>query len=279
MAPHRIMRSMRDGTRRVVPALTFHLPGPRILANSVPKAGTHLLSHLLSLLPRTQDAHIHVAIGEFVRPDGAVDERGIAGRLRSLHNGQYATAHLPAEPAVVRAIETQRPAVLLMFRDPRDIAVSYLHYVGGRPQHELHRRFVEEYPDDDARLMALIRGFEANERGPALPSMASRLDAYAAWLGRDYVLPCRFEALVGPRGGGDADLQRRSVAEIAAFIERPLADDAVRRVAEQVFNPGTHTFRRGVIGDWRNHFTAAHRREFDRLVGDRLQRLGYDEGP
>lgn len=35
-------------------------------------------------------------------------------------------------------------------------------------------------------------------------------------------------------------------------------------------------YRKGVAGDWRNHFTADHKRHFKQLYGDIVEQLGYD---
>ena len=39
----------------------------------------------------------------------------------------------------------------------------------------------------------------------------------------------------------------------------------------------TSHYRKGVAGDWRNHFTQAHVDEFKTRYGDLLVRLGYEQ--
>ncbi|MGH2703243.1 MAG: sulfotransferase domain-containing protein, partial [Actinomycetota bacterium] len=48
------------------------------------------------------------------------------------------------------------------------------------------------------------------------------------------------------------------------------------RVAQRSWSQGTATFRRGQIGDWRNHFNEDHKEAFKKMAGDTLIRLGYE---
>jgi len=42
---------------------------------------------------------------------------------------------------------------------------------------------------------------------------------------------------------------------------------------------GSATLRRGVIGDWQNHFTDEHRVAFTEVAGRQLVELGYEADP
>lgn len=80
----------------------------------------------------------------------------------------------------------------------------------------------------------------------------------------------------------------QELAKLFAFLGVDGAPETVARVVEETrFQAmrkksgqraganGNGFFRRGEVGDWRNHFSAADVRLFDELAGDLLKELGY----
>ena len=272
--------------RVVVPAYraaaraNVFLPGPRVFANSFPKGGTHLLSSLLGHLPRMMYSGVHRAAGDFLAPGAAVDEgmdmRALRRALRSVNGGQFMTGHFPHTPGLCRELDDLGYASVVIMRDPRDILVSSQFYVQRMRDHDLHRRFTESLETTDDRLMALITGFSADEYGRGQASIGDRLERFMGWWTAPGVLTVRFEDLVGPAGGGHADVQQRTVAEVARHAGRPLTPQSVARVAEAVWSSKSSTFRSGVAGGWREHFGAEHVAAFKRVAGHHLVRLGYE---
>ncbi|WP_446348093.1 sulfotransferase domain-containing protein [Coleofasciculus sp. F4-SAH-05] len=49
-------------------------------------------------------------------------------------------------------------------------------------------------------------------------------------------------------------------------------------MAKNVFYKKSRTFRKGTIGDWRNHFTNEHKQAFKDVCGDILIKMGYADG-
>src|SRR5256885_15665980 len=96
------------------------------------------------------------------------------------------------------------------------------------------------------------------------------------WLDDPGTLVCRFEDLVGPEGGGSHERQLSEIHRVASCVERPLADDDAKRVADAMYSRTGLTFRKGQVGDWRNHFNDEHQQEFDRVARRHLAALGYD---
>jgi hypothetical protein len=253
-------------------------PPPRVLANSLPKSGTHLVTALLDRLPDMRYSGHHLTAYDVTR-NGTTDWTALRRRLASVRTGQYVSAHLPAWPELFEMLGELGYRCLFAVRDPRDAAVSDMHYIMRFPQHPLHDR-LRAMPSDDERLTAVITGMGGERAGlPLLESMPERLDAYLGWLGAPATRPVRFERLVGSRGGGDAGTQHREIAEIAQHVGRPLTPAQVAEVAAAVWSPGSSTFRRGAIGDWVEHFTDEHRALVARLAGRQLAALGYEVDP
>ena len=271
--------SLRLGARAVAV-----YPPPRVVANSIPKAGTHLLASALSRFPRMMSSGIHHALNEFSVSVGIGPERipdldwaALERALRRVRNGQFLTAHFPAAPGLADLLGELGYAHVLMVRDPRDIVVSHTFYVTGLARHFLHRRYTQALRDPDARLMASIKGFAADEWGPGQESIGARLDKYLPWLDDVACHVSRFEDLVGERGGGSATRQREALVALASHVGREVDEVRVTRVVRAAAAGRTATFRKGAIGDWRNHFGDQHRDAFKQVAGRQLIRLGYEE--
>lgn len=275
---------------RLYAGMRVDLRPPRVFANSLPKAGTHLLTALLSALPQMMHSGRHVRLDEYPARDrvergetqpkawGAdpIDWSAVAGDLSKVRNGQYATGHFPHSPDAARVLRGLDFRTLVLHRDPRDMAVSDVFYVLSKPEHPQHRRFAQVYPTDHARLLLSITGCPGDEHGAAVPSAGERLRAYQPWLEDPAVLGCRFEDLVGPRGGGDGERQLQQVMLIGAFLDRELTEEQAEQVAALAWRPKSRTFRKGAIGDWVNHFTDEHKAVFKQVAGEPLIALGYE---
>ena len=261
---------------------------PRVLVNSYPKAGTHLVTQLLDDLPQMRFTGWHIVPDDFTAGGGrppsagempALDWERVTTVLRRIKPGQYLTAHFSAYPRFLELLQQLEYRTVFVYRDPRDLAVSMAMYVARLSRHEHHRRY-SMMDSDAARLLATIIGFEpsAHERG--LRPIGEQLRNYLGWLGAtDDVLCCRFEELVGARGGGTDQAQVSAIRDIAAHVGRPLAKPEATEIAARAWSSGSVTFRRGVAGDWANRFDAHHAAAFAAQGGeDLLREYGYESG-
>lgn len=263
--------------------LVVGLPGPRILANSPPKAGTHVLSTLLGRMPQVMFSGRHYNLNDFLLDgrgagDGpAFDWAQVGKRYGRVRPGQFATGHFPADPEFQRVLGDLGMRSIVIFRDPRDMVVSQAFYIRSLKRHRLHEMYAG-FPTVSAAIDAAIAGVPSGPHGLGHPSMADRMESYVGWTDADGVLTVRFEDLVGEAGGGSRAAQLKAVSDIANHIERPLEDSQLERICDQVFAPSSATFRKGQIGDWRNHLTPEQVEIFRARSGDHLIRLGYESG-
>jgi hypothetical protein len=259
------------------------LPPPRVFANSMPKAGTHLLMATLSAFPRMMFSGVHHALTDFSEgfdglppEDHEVDWARVGATLDRLRNGQYMTGHFPHSRRLEDLLQSAGYRSIVILRDPRDTVVSQSFYLTSRRRHPQYRRYSERLTSMDERLITSIQGVPADSVGPAVPSVGRRVARYAAWLDAPETLVVRYETLVGSAGGGSDDAQCSELERIAAHIHRPLSSAELRRLAARIRSPRSATFRKGEIGDWRNHFGEHHREAFKRQAGELLVRLGYE---
>lgn len=244
-------------------------PLRRVLANSVPKAGTHLLQRCLLALPGLVDGHGHVDISQ--------EPADILARLAGLPPGGVATGHLVHEAPYVDVVAAAGVAHVLIVRDPRDVVVSYAEYAARAEHHYLHAHF--RALDPAARLMAVIEGVPGDVAWDrvALRDIGAAFRQFTGWRARPDLLLVRFEDLVGAAGGGDARRQARAIAAIATHVGLGCLDDAaLAHALRATFDPTSPTFRRGGIGEWRERFSPAHVAAVRRLAADVLSDLGYE---
>lgn len=261
---------------------------PRVFVTSLPKAGSHLATAVLDQLPAMRFSGLHLVPDDFPLPEAASSrdrpepERPIdLGRLRrmleSARPGQYVRAHFPPIPALLTLLEELDYRTVFVYRDPRDVAVSFAFYVTDLKRHHLHQRYTNEFKTDAERILASITGFPRDSAGNGLVPLLALAQEYRAWLSAPGVLSSRFEDLVGERGGGSREAQLAAIERIASHVDRPLTERELDAVARRAWSSGSVTFRKGAIGDWTNHFVAAHREAFRGLGSRLLVEYGYED--
>ncbi|MBA3717978.1 MAG: sulfotransferase domain-containing protein [Actinobacteria bacterium] len=238
---------------------------PKVLCVSLPKAGTHLVERAVCLHPR-----LHRRILPTLNPEN-VGPEGLGGVLRKLRAGQVVLAHLPFEAEYPELLHRERVKALFVVRDPRDIAVSLAHYIAGRRDHPLHSLY-RERPDDRARLQLAVIG-DPDARPPA-PALESILSSFAGWLESE-ALVVRYENLIGERGGGNAGMQSGTISAIYSYLGLEGSPAFVSEVGARLFSGESPTFRKGLIGQWRQEFDPELEGLFDRSAGSWMAVYGY----
>ncbi|MGH2950845.1 MAG: hypothetical protein ACRDKX_02225 [Solirubrobacterales bacterium] len=261
---------------------------PRVLVNSFPKAGTHLVMTALDHYPGMRFSGIflpqppitNVAVDADTAAAQEREWERVEASLERAKPGQYVTAHFHPAPRFLEILEKLGYRTVFVCRDPRDIVVSTALYFSRLRRHPHHRRFAEGHGSDKERMLAVITGFGGDQTGPAMAGLGPRLQWYLPWMQAPSTLPCRFEDLVGERGGGSSEEQLRALRDIGRHINRPLTDEMAADIARRTWSTKTTTFRGGVGGAWRAHFDDDLRQEFSREVGDELlAAYGYEADP
>jgi len=253
----------------------------RLLCNSWPKAGTHLLLEL---------ARQVVGEGAWYRERAIKGYRGDLGRLllqvddRVRRHGQSVAikGHYPWSVELERELLARGFKLLLMIRDPRDVLCSTLRWLRDlRPDWEASR-VLQALPSEAMQLAAVIEGlpkhlepFAASEVRWELP-LPQRYASITPWTRSASCCVVRYEALSGNLGH---TVQLREVRRTLEFLG--LGESiAASRVAANLRNPQAATFHSGRSGTWRDHFLPSHCRMFVDLGGEVLvERFGYEATP
>lgn len=169
------------------------------------------------------------------------------------------------------------PALILMYRDPRDVLCSFVRYLTGRTKRKQHGGFAEYHayqpilqslPNDDERLMHAIVD----------PSFPGHRDYFESlWLLRHpNVCKVKYEELVGDAGGGSDEAQTAAVSRV---LEHLGIDADPIECAQGIYNTESFTFSRGQIGAWREMFKLHHHEVFNDRYGQVLEWYGYEPSP
>jgi hypothetical protein len=149
-----------------------------------------------------------------------------------------------------------------------------MHYIKQKKKHPIHNAFMA-LPSDYERLLASIRGGLLGKR--ELLSLDERYRQFLGWQRDENSVLVKFEDLVGPRGRGSAEAQRRTVERVARHLGVWVDEETVPSI-EDLFGLG-RTFRKGQIGGWRSEFSEEHARAARAVAGPLLVELGYEADP
>ena len=265
---------------------------PRIFVNSLPKSGTHLVASILTLFPGlalqrpalTRKLRWHPL--NYLRP---WDQRtGLVGigqprevRLGTLYylfnqlsRGHYLLGHIPYQECVADMLRSMGIRTIFVIRDPRDVVVSQVHYALKHKSHYLHRDF-KRLGADKERFIAAILGITRRNGDHKSHGIGTKLEITLGWMEAESVLTLRFEELIGERGGGSLDDQRKAIMQIGSHIGIEVSAGGALSIGEAAFGRG-YTYRRGRIGSWRDVFDEEVKDVFKRTAGDDLLKTGYE---
>lgn len=149
---------------------------------------------------------------------------------------------------------------IFIIRDPRDRLISYIYHV---------YKYPESYPTlQNLNIHDLITHCIKN-------GIFDDFNQFLPWMNSKICYTCKFENLVGPKGGGDSLKQINEIQNIAKHINVELTEEQIQHACENLFG-GTETFREGQIGSWKKYFTQEHKNTFKEVSGQMLIDLGYE---
>jgi len=252
-----------------------------VFVNSLPKSGTHLVTSILDSSGVAINSYEHIIERDFCAggAKGFSQQRDcnyerLRKFLKRVTNGHYMTAHLGFDDFVMVALKDCGMNVVNVIRDPRDLAVSHAFYVLKNKYHFLHKSYKQMESFDDC-LMASIVGIKESS-GVGLESIDVRLDYYKDWLLANDVLTLRFEHIVGEKGGASIETFRDEVGRLLVHIGVAPSRVNWDHLEENFWGTKSNTFRKGKIGDWKNHFKVEHEEAFYLVAGNMLLTYGYE---
>ncbi len=230
----------------------------RFLVNSVPKSGTTWTRRMITSLPGYQEFPMAGLTGS--RPD----------ELAAVQPGEVFHGHLVASDQLWRMLEEGEFATVYVYRDLRDVVVSDYH----------HRVYLN--PD---RTPPTFEGRTKEELLMADCLMewcgsAKRYAEVSTWIARTDIPTIRYEDLLSDCAATLGSALRHLGFVIATELVDQIAEAnrfqalAGREAGDE---ERASPLRKGVAGDWKNHFTEGNTQAFKERFGQLLIDYGYEE--
>lgn len=234
---------------------------PRVVAISIPKAGSFLLYKCIQLITSKEPEHAFHA-GNFSHWDGA-----------------FVTNHELPTPQAIEQYRQKNIKGVFIYRDPRDQIVSTAYFFKEKLKNPkavsmLMPDLIFDCMYNSCLWWQYVVFVSANL--PHDVSIVSLYNQMLDWRKCNFIYSTSFEKLVGPQGGGTRDEQIQEIINIAEHIGSPLSEQRACDIADQLFGR-FETFRQGKIGAWKKDFTQEHKDAFKLLGGDLLIKLGYEK--
>lgn len=274
----------------------------KVVANSLPKSGTHVLTRVLDVLG-LQEARAHFSaslirpnmydpvnsirkLGRYCMVDRerngiSVDLDCVCRNLKKdwfvrevglIQQNSYVQGHLPYSPDIVEIFMRQDFRVLHIIRDPRDVLLSYVNHICRDRGYQYHRK-LNSLNTMEEKLLAVMGGLWE----PFQPlDFSNRFRNTLGWQADPRVCLVRFEDVIGSKGGGRVDAQAHSIRSILNHLGFDSNDEAgVNKICSRVFDENSHTFHKGRIGSWQESFTPKALELFNEKFGRETEGLGY----
>ena len=253
---------------------------PAWYVNGFPKAGTHLLTAMLAPFARPMPDRRWAKAGTMIssfRYHAWVNEwhnpRYVTYALAHCDPGYYYRGHCGYREEFDRALDYAGLAMVFVYRDLRDVAVSQTFHILNEAEHAKHldKAAYRQLGGFDEVLEAVICGLQVDDSryGPVYyPGVIERWEQYRRWLDCPWVLSVRYaDARERPlhtatriiRYGMERLSQCLEVEppEIPPELLGEIGRAMVEHAQDTSHSP---TFRRGRVGDWVLHFTERHTR-------------------
>ena len=273
------IRKLRYRVRRIQYRVRYgKTDTPVFFANSFPKSGTHLLLQAIQGFSQLGSV-IYSGLPAVTMYEAFSGERNpemeVARQIHQLQDGDIGYGHVFAEPQLVEALCRPGMATYFIYRDPRDVVVSHVHYITKIwTSHVHHDYYAKQLKDFDQRLQASILGRPDLDE-IEFPGIQQRYEPYLGWLDRPEVLVIRFEDFIQhKRQTLENILEHARSHGFRIEVETETALDILEKSIDPEHSP---TFRSGKVGGWKDKFTPEHKVLFKQVTGDLLVRLGYEK--
>lgn len=246
-------------------------PQKVIFIAGLPKSGTTWLEGMIASYPGFHDVYLPEMASYELKTGGSHDYKlppETFARFKDML--VVIKLHTPGLLHNVKALRTAGMKYVILYRDLRDVAVSYFFFVRQRPWHP-------EYP--------VYTKLSVHE---GLATFAERtLLTFVDWIrswheNRDpsMSLELQYEQMLSdPAAVMTRTADHLGLSSSPETIARIVEMNSFKKLSEgrrQGQENRASFFRKGVAGDWKNHYTPELRETYKELIGDFLIEFGYE---
>ncbi len=239
-----------------------------ILVNGAPRSGTTWTVSMVAAVPGYRK------IGNFQHN---------LQRYETVKPGDVIHGHDHYSEPLRDALKLHKVGFILTMRDPRDQVVSRLFHIRRTPNHAWQIQL--QNMSNDEGLMACINGLDPK----TFPGVIAHSNITKSWL-TNYPegVVVRYEDLLADTERAMAFIFSRLEIDVPEPVLKLIVHrknfqrmTAGRKFWQQGRKPGTEAptshIRKGITGDWKNHFKPEHVQRFKELAGDFLIEWGYEK--
>lgn len=235
-----------------------------LLVNSFPNSGTNMLLQIVRA-----DWHIRryeTDVGGIKRDIDTIRE-DLWESFQPLTNKRRCVGHVPWNDTIYYLLEKMGIKTILLIRDPRDCVVAHMFHVkkffaSSAQNFRVSGQLLHTRPDP---MMDIICG------------LGERLAEITPWISRanDYkdanILPLKYESF--------RTVPLATCQEMIKFAPDVFRNESSTTLAQRIKPNESPTFRKGTIGDWKNHFKAKHIKTFwkDNGIVEAMRIMGYEK--
>ncbi len=273
----------------------------KIIANSLPKSGTHVLTRILDLagftenklhfsgsVTRNRNKNIIKRINNYIQTsfnskegfcidldeDRYLKEKYLNKYVDLFNENTYSQGHMPYSEKLEKFFEEKNIKILYIIRDPRDVLISHFHHHDRDENYDGHT-LMKKQNSLKEKLLLSLNGFNLNTNNPTL-SLKDRVNRSKDWYftNSDNVCSIKFEDIIGEKGASSNKKQIESLGKIETFLELP--ENTLVKQRDNVFYRKSETFRKGKVNDWVNYFDDEIKSLVKKNIGQQLIELGYE---
>lgn len=249
---------------------------------TIPKSGTHLIKKLILMLTNRENNNtwyqpFNIGAIHFIEdnPQWFIDHDQLAMALNNVfEKNEYVIAHFNFGPHLKTYFQSNPDCIpLIQIRDLRDACVSCVFMCKDAIAKE-----IGTYNFDQQLMYVITMG----QKVPAnrILNIYRNAEEAVYWYKRPDTVVCRFEHLVGKKGGGTLEEQQLQVLAVAQALNIELDAASLNWICHNLFGifrgpQMESTFRKGQIGSWKQYFKYSHREAFKQYMGHLQIALGY----
>lgn len=276
----------------------------KVLINTIPHCGTHLVSSILDTIGYTHATYRK--FGLFKRKVGLnwrlsqkflnfspeknkssifvsvaspklVRFEIVKNSLKEIDFGEYALSHIPFDKKFSNYLSKHNIKVFFIIRDPRDMCISMLKHIQSRPRHFGYNYLFKTLKSNSDRIDFIIKGF-VNEKKREFVGINKMYSSMLNWQDNKYSCFLKYEDLVGKQGGGQIKKQIHSIKKIfdKLSINRGNLDTNFFEFVGRESYGKSGTFRKGKIANWKNVLKNKDIITFKKNINDLLIKLKYE---
>ncbi|WP_374961745.1 sulfotransferase domain-containing protein [Spongiibacter tropicus] len=238
---------------------------PRVLINSIPKSGTHLLLQYMTSLGFSDYGGFLASTPSFTMRRQS-DEK-IIKKLSGVLRREVCSSHIFHSSAVEEFLSLSQLPMVFVYRDPRAIFLSEINYLSTMNRWHRCHKFYKSAESFEEKFRLCLDGIE--HESILYPRFKERISPYLGWLNSKYTFTIKFEDMIASPGN--------SYENIAEYLRTYPGMDDITRSKLKIDSRRSHTYTGLAADRWKNELTDFQLALLNDEVSDFLKIMGYQD--